>query len=138
MLGAAGVSFGMLMSLQLGVVAILDSRLFRRAPAEGASRVGPIVWSIIALVITGPMLIMALVNLPGFFTMLQFVGDDPLFIVPAVIQTLVNIPLCVFIILGAISRFRKKAPAMSVLKLILGIVSLVMTVFSILTMAMYF
>ena len=132
------MSLGVLVSFQLGVLGVLDSRLFRRVPPEGASRVGHVVWSAIGLVVVGTSAITVLLGLPGFFSMLLYVADDPIFIAPKILTTLVEIPICLFVVLRAVARLRRKAPMLGIPTLILGICCCLLSLVAAVTSAAFF
>jgi hypothetical protein len=115
-----GMSYSGIWLLHIGALGVLDAKLFAKPPAEGERPIGTLVWGIIVLAIAGLTLLSSAWGLIG---MLPYLGEMMYNPVPTLLSILgagVEITLCVFLVLGGISRIRNLAPSKAVLKIILG------------------
>ena len=126
----AGMALGTIWMLQLGVLGILDKFLCKHPAPEGQKNTGPMIWGIIVLVFAGTGALYGLWGLIGVTRSLQFIGHAPVPILLGLVNVGIELALSVFLLLGGISRLRRRAPGMGVLKLIFGIVLVVSSLVS--------
>jgi hypothetical protein len=127
-----GIGFiSLFWSIQLGVLGILDSRLFKTAAEPGKPRGGAMAWTIIVLVVAGLSGLWGLWGLFGSIRSIGFISHFPLFWILSFLTISAQLALSVFMILGAIKRLGRKAPGMGLLKLIFGIVVCALAVISV-------
>jgi hypothetical protein len=106
--------------LHLGVLAILDAKMFRIAAVDGQRKTGTLVWGIIMLSVAGIAALEGLYSLFGSFRAFEYVGEAPFPILSGFFANLSQIGVCVFMILGGINRIRMRSPGFGVPKVIFG------------------
>lgn len=116
--------------IQLGILGILDKFLFRTPAPAGEKNIGPMIWAIVVLVLAGITALMGLWGLVGVFRMLGFISSAPVAVLVSLLSTGCQLALAVFLILGGVSRLKRQAPGMGVLKMILGIACVVLGISS--------
>jgi hypothetical protein len=112
--------------IQLGILGILDKFLFKTPAPEGQKNIGPMVWGIVVLVFAGFSALSGLWGLINSLRFISYIANAPLPFFYGFISAGCQIALCVFMILGGISRLKRSTPGMGVLKMIFGIVCVVL------------
>ncbi|MBW2278276.1 MAG: hypothetical protein JRF63_12335, partial [Deltaproteobacteria bacterium] len=113
------MSYAGIWLLHIGVLGILDAKLFAKPP-EGERKIGTLVWGIVILAVAG---LTALLDLRGLVNLMMFIemlSYNPASWILDFLGAAVEVTLCVFLILGGVSRIRNRAPGKAVLKIILG------------------
>jgi hypothetical protein len=115
-----GTSLTGIWLLHMGAIGILDAKLFAAAPPAGERKIGPLVWGIIVLSVAGLTALNGLWGLFNWIISIEMIGFNPVTWILGFMGTSVELALCVFLILGGISRIRRLAPGKAVLKIVLG------------------
>ena len=113
-------SFGGIWLLHLGILAIIDVKLFKTPPTEGEKNTGMLVWGIIGLVVFGSAALEGTWALFGSLTSLQFIAEFPFPIIAGFFANMAQVGMSVLLILSNINRSRMRAPGFGVLKVLLG------------------
>jgi len=113
-------SFNGIWLLHLGVLAIIDTKLFRTPPAEGEKNTGMLVWGIIGLVVFGGAALEGTWALFGSLSGLGFINEFPFPIIAGFFANMAQAAMSLFLILSNINRIRMRAPGFGVLKVLLG------------------
>ena len=113
-------NFGGIWLLHLGILAIIDVKLFKTPPAEGEKNTGMLVWGIIGLVVFGGAALEGTWGLFGALSSLGFIADFPFPIIAGLFANLAQVAMSLFLILSNINRIRMRAPGFGVLKVLLG------------------
>lgn len=106
--------------LHLGILAIVDTKLFKTPPAQGEKNVGMLVWGIIGLVIFGSCALQGAYALIMSMTSLGWIAEQPFLILSGLFANMAQVAMSVFMILSNIHRVRQRKPGFGVLKVILG------------------
>ena len=113
-------NFGGIWLLHLGILAIVDVKLFKTPPPEGEKSTGMLVWGIIGLVVFGSAALEGSWGLIGGLSSLGFIVDFPFPIIAGLFANMAQVAMSVFLILSNINRIRMRAPGFGVLKVLLG------------------
>ena len=112
--------FGGIWLLHLGVLAIIDTKLFKTPPTEGEKNTGMLVWGIIGLVVFGSAALQGTWALFGSLTSFGFINEFPFPIIAGFFANMAQMAMSVFLILSNINRIRMRAPGFGILKVLLG------------------
>ena len=113
-------NFGGIWLLHLGVLAIIDVKLFKTPPTEGEKNTGMLVWGIIGLVVFGSAALEGTWALFGSLSSLGFINEFPFPIIAGFFANMAQVAMSLFLVLSNINRIRMRAPGFGVLKVLLG------------------
>jgi hypothetical protein len=113
-------SFGGIWLLHLGVLAIVDTKLFKTPPVQGEKNTGMLVWGIIGLVVFGGAALEGTWGLFGSLSGLGYIADFPFPIIAGFFANAAQVGMSIFMVLSNVNRVRMRAPGFGILKVLLG------------------